>query len=256
MDKFISHNLSIFLKGRLLVYGVVVVNEETDLAKRYKKTCLIMKVDFEKAYDLFSLNYLYYMLMRFVLNEKWRSWMRSCLFFWKSSGFGQWAPIQDISIQRGLEKGDPLTSFIFLLVAEGLCGLVYRVVELGIYFGFRVRSFKFMVSHLLYTYDTLILVIPTIDIFLILRSSLGVLSSLQIFKSIFLKACSLGLMLTCFFGICGRFSPFQDLISPITWDPLVNLLTKRLYSKKHKYVSFSCEMVLLYQLTFFILILF
>lgn len=138
--------------------------------------------------------------------------------------------IQDIRIKRGLKKGDPLTSFIFLLVAEGLHGLIYRVMELGIYFGFRVRSFNLMVYYLLYTYDTLILVIPTIDFFLILRSSLGVLSSLQIFKSIFLRACSLGLMLTCFFFwnmwvilfILGfNISHLGKLV--FLWRPILNL---------------------------------
>ncbi|MCH82218.1 LINE-1 reverse transcriptase like, partial [Trifolium medium] len=42
---------SAFLKGRQLVDGVVVVNEVIDFAKRARKECLILKVDFEKAYD-------------------------------------------------------------------------------------------------------------------------------------------------------------------------------------------------------------
>lgn len=50
MGKLIFSNQYVFLKGMLLVDGVVAVNELVDLAKCSKKSCLIFKVDFEKAY--------------------------------------------------------------------------------------------------------------------------------------------------------------------------------------------------------------
>lgn len=54
MDKMISPNQLTFLKGRMLVYGVVVVNELIDLAKGTRKGYLISKVDFDKVYNLVS----------------------------------------------------------------------------------------------------------------------------------------------------------------------------------------------------------
>jgi hypothetical protein len=51
MDGLVASTQSAFLKGRHLVYGVVVINEVVDLAKRNGKSCMIFKVDFEKAYD-------------------------------------------------------------------------------------------------------------------------------------------------------------------------------------------------------------
>lgn len=36
---------------------------------------------------------------------------------------------QEISIQMGLKKGDPMDPFLFLLVVEGLSGLFSRVVD-------------------------------------------------------------------------------------------------------------------------------
>lgn len=58
MDKLISHNQRTFLKGEILVDGVMGVNEMVDLAKRTKRICLFLKVDFEEAYDLVSWNFL------------------------------------------------------------------------------------------------------------------------------------------------------------------------------------------------------
>jgi hypothetical protein len=65
MGKLISRNQSAFIKGRLLVDGVLTINEVVDYAKRAKKKCLILKVDFEKAYDSVNWKFLEYMLRRF-----------------------------------------------------------------------------------------------------------------------------------------------------------------------------------------------
>lgn len=73
MHKLISPNQSTFLKGRVLVVGVMVANELIDLAKRTKNACLIFKVDFEKAYDSVSWSFLIYMLIKFSFSDKCRS---------------------------------------------------------------------------------------------------------------------------------------------------------------------------------------
>lgn len=54
MEKLVSPNQSTFLIGRMLVDGVVVLNVAIGLAKKYRKPCLIFKVDFKKAYDSMS----------------------------------------------------------------------------------------------------------------------------------------------------------------------------------------------------------
>jgi hypothetical protein len=58
MGKLISKNQSAFNKGRILVDGVLTVNEVVDLAKRAKEKCIIFKVGFEKAYDSVNWSFL------------------------------------------------------------------------------------------------------------------------------------------------------------------------------------------------------
>jgi hypothetical protein len=41
------------------------------------------------------------------------------------------SPTEKINIKRDLKQGDPLAPFLFLLVAEGLGGLMKRAVELN-----------------------------------------------------------------------------------------------------------------------------
>lgn len=47
--------------------GVVVVNEIIDLARMFTKTCLILKVDFEKAYDSVSWSFLDFLTGRLCI---------------------------------------------------------------------------------------------------------------------------------------------------------------------------------------------
>lgn len=63
-----------------------------------------------------------------------------------------------------------------MLVAEGLSGLINREIELGILSGFRVRASYFMVSHLQYLSDTLILEDPSIENIWTIKVILRVLS--------------------------------------------------------------------------------
>lgn len=39
------------MEGRHLLHSVVIANEVLDKAKRCKKSCLVFKVDYKKAYD-------------------------------------------------------------------------------------------------------------------------------------------------------------------------------------------------------------
>lgn len=62
MDALISDNQLAFNKGRMLMDGVVAMNEIVDLVKKSKTKCLIFEVDFKKAYDSISWGLLDYML--------------------------------------------------------------------------------------------------------------------------------------------------------------------------------------------------
>lgn len=80
MEKLISPNQSAFIKGRMLVDGVVAVNELLDLANCSRKAYLIFKVNFEKAYYSVSGRFLDYIHIKFGFNDKWRCWIGACVF--------------------------------------------------------------------------------------------------------------------------------------------------------------------------------
>lgn len=114
MNSIISKSQSAFLKGRHLVDGVLVVNEVVDLAKKSKRQCLILKVDFEKAYDSVDWSFLEYMMKRVGMCDKWVRWMKACVFEGNMSILVNGCPTEEINVQRGLKQGDPLAPFLFL----------------------------------------------------------------------------------------------------------------------------------------------
>lgn len=112
----VSLNQSVLLKGRMLVDSVVVVNEVTGVVKIFKKECIIFKFDFEKAYDLVSWRFLDYMLIRLYFNDKWRPWIKACVFYGNLVVLVNGSPTPKIKIQIGLSHGDSLAHFLFPIV--------------------------------------------------------------------------------------------------------------------------------------------
>ena len=58
MPYLVDERQTTFIKGRHLLHGVLVANEVIEEARRSKKSCMVFKVDFEKAYDSVSLHFL------------------------------------------------------------------------------------------------------------------------------------------------------------------------------------------------------
>ncbi|GKV29208.1 hypothetical protein SLEP1_g38154 [Rubroshorea leprosula] len=124
MDGLIGEQQMAFLSGRQLSEGVVIANEVLDEAKRKKLKTFAFKVDFEKAYDKVSWNFLEFMMMSMGFHEQWRRWIMECLQSSSVSVLANGSATRQFQVQRGLRQGDPLSLFIFLIVAEGLNGLI------------------------------------------------------------------------------------------------------------------------------------
>jgi len=246
MNRIISLNQSAFLKGRNLVDGVLVINEIVDYAKKFNKECLILKVDFEKAYDSIDWSFLVYMMKRVGLCSKWIAWMKACVCGGSMSILVNGSPTEEINIHRGLKQGDLLASFLFLLVAEGFSGLMRNTVTLNFFEGFKMKEEGIVYSHLQYVDDTLCMRKATVENLWTLKALLRGFEMVSRLKVDFYKSCLMGINvnpdfmeMTCNFLNCSQGSfPFRYLGLPVggnpgrvaTWDPLLEQLTKRLYS--------------------------
>jgi hypothetical protein len=246
IGSLIPNTQKVFLKGRQLVEGVVVVNEVIDFAKKSGKDCLILKVDFEKVYDFVDWGFLEDMLLRFGFGDKWRAWMRACVCAGNLSVLVNGSPTEEIGIKRGLKQGDPLAPLLFLLVAEGLGLLMRRAVESHRFSPFLVGRDAVPVSILQYADDTLCIGEASIENLWSLKAMLRGFEMASGLKVNFSKSCIMGVnvsedflsMATNFLN-CRRGSiPFKYLGLPVganprnisTWEPMLNVIKGRLGS--------------------------
>lgn len=69
---------------------------------------------------------------------KWNWWIEALLFKSSMSILVNGSPSKDFEVFRGIRQGEPLSSFLFLLVAEGLATLMNKASILGEFRGFQV----------------------------------------------------------------------------------------------------------------------
>nr|KYP49583.1 LINE-1 reverse transcriptase isogeny [Cajanus cajan] len=155
LPSVIDEKQSAFLEGRNMLNSVLVVNEVIDEVKRMKKPIIFFKVDFEKAYDSVSWEYLIYMLQRLGFNHKWIGWIRECLNTAFLSVLVNGSPTDEFPMRRGLRQGDPLAPFLFTIVAEGLSGLMREAEKHNRFNSVKVGQNQVEVSLVQYADDTM-----------------------------------------------------------------------------------------------------
>ena len=79
MPDIIDKRQSAFIGGRHLLHSVLIANEAEEEVKRCQKPSMVFKVDYERAYDFVSWDFLSYMMRRLGFCPKWIHWIEGCL---------------------------------------------------------------------------------------------------------------------------------------------------------------------------------
>lgn len=116
------------------------MNEILDFAKRFKKKCLIVKVEFQRAFDCVFWRYLKYVMSRMGFGTKWFHWMDVMVFNSSLSVLVNGSHTDDFIVERGLRQGYPLSTFLFILAVEGLIGLFHNATSVNEFQGFQVSD--------------------------------------------------------------------------------------------------------------------
>ncbi|GJS12352.1 RNA-directed DNA polymerase, eukaryota [Tanacetum coccineum] len=143
---------STFVSNRQILDGPFILNELIQWCKARKKQTMILKVDFEKAYDSVRWDYLEEVLKKFGFGDKWRVWIKSCLSSSRGSILVNGSATKEFQFYKGLKQGDPLSPFLFLLIMESLYLSFQQVVNEGLFNGVSIGS-SLHVSYLFYADD-------------------------------------------------------------------------------------------------------
>nr|KYP62677.1 Transposon TX1 uncharacterized [Cajanus cajan] len=132
VGKVISESQSAFLKGRLILDSVLIANEILE------KQCLMLKVDFEKAYDSVNWEFILFVMEKMRFPILWRRWIAECLATARVSVLVNGSPSSEFGVGRGLRQGDPLAPFLYLIATEGLSSLMSKAVQECVFTGYMV----------------------------------------------------------------------------------------------------------------------
>jgi len=163
MPLIIDECQSAFICDRGLLDSVVMANEVLEEIKRKRKSGVCFKVDFEKAYDSVRWNFLFDMLQRLGFQEKWIVWVKGCLVSSSVSVLVNGSPTEEFKPSRGLRQGDPMAPFLFLVVAEGLAGLVRQALRMDALRGIKVGRNNVECCLLQFADDTLFMCEDSFD---------------------------------------------------------------------------------------------
>lgn len=144
-----------FVGGRQILDGVLIANEVIDFWKKDNSGGLILKIDFEKAYDNVNWNFLLDIMHKFGFGERWCLWIKECISTTSLSFFINGAPTAKIFPQKGLRQGDPISPFLFNIVVEVLNILMENATEEGYIRGIKVGREGVIISHLQFADDTI-----------------------------------------------------------------------------------------------------
>ncbi|XP_028094444.1 uncharacterized protein LOC114294507 [Camellia sinensis] len=156
----IKEDICLFIKEFYLNCKLSKANEVVDLWKHNSRGGLLLKLDFEKAFDSVNWNFLLHLLQMFGFGEKWVSWIAECISSSHISVLVNGSPTQEFSPHRGLRQGDPLSPFLFNLVVEGLNILMKKAKILNLIKRPDIGLVGLNLTHLQFADDTLIFCYP------------------------------------------------------------------------------------------------
>jgi len=148
MPVLVGENQIAFIAGRQILNGALIVNAVITWLRRTKKPGALLKIDVQKAYDIVNSFFLDSVLQQMAFGSVWRGWINSCLSIASISVLVNKTPTTPFPVKGGLQEGDPLSPFLFVLVVEVLSKVLYKASSNGIFRGLTVGQDDVHISHL------------------------------------------------------------------------------------------------------------
>lgn len=152
LDYIINNDQTGFIKGRTIVENVRIIYDVMKFTEEHTIPGMLLLIDFEKAFDSLSWNFLYKCLKFLNFGESMQQWIK---VFYKdiSSAVIQSGYISTFfSVNRGCRQGDPLSPYLFIICAEFLAAKIRKNKAIK---GITINNTEFLISQ--YADDTSII---------------------------------------------------------------------------------------------------
>jgi hypothetical protein len=131
LHKPIDEDQTGFVKSRCIADNFIYVVDLVQCCKIRKKKTIVLKLDFQKAFDTVSWDTLLKILKLRGFDQRWINWIRSLMVTAKTAILLNGVSRPWIQIKRGLRQGDPLSPLLFLIVVDVLQQVIKRFSREG-----------------------------------------------------------------------------------------------------------------------------
>jgi hypothetical protein len=145
-----------YVEGRHIMDSVILVHEIIHSLKTTRTPGMLIKLDLSKDFDKLSWKYMHSILLAFGFSTDWIDWimkLTSSTFF---SILVNGVPSRPFSPTRGICQGDPLSPFLFVIMAEGLGWYLSASISNGTLQGISIHGLQPTASHNQFVDDTLL----------------------------------------------------------------------------------------------------
>ena len=114
----INHDQTGYIKGRYIGENIRTVSDIITYLKNTGNEGIILLIDFEKAFDTVSWDFIFKALARFGLGEDFIKWVKVLYNNVQSSIYNNGHLTKFFALERGVRQGCPLSVYLFLLIVE------------------------------------------------------------------------------------------------------------------------------------------
>lgn len=158
LPSLIAEEQSAFVGGRQIQDNILIVHEvlhKLRTQERKSKFQAVLKLDMQKAYDRIEWDFLQASSTKMRFCDQWVKWVMQCVSTVSFSINFNGESLPFFKPTKGLRQGDPLSPYLFILVAIVLSILMKQAIMNGTLRGIKLNSCCPILSHLLFADDSI-----------------------------------------------------------------------------------------------------
>jgi hypothetical protein len=155
-QRLVAKEQSAFIRGMYILESVVIAHEIVHSIHKSKDPGVILKLDYEKAYDRVNIDFLLDILETRGFGSRWIGWIRSVVVGGSMSVLVNGEESNTFKTGKGLRQGDPLSPLLFNLVTDVLTKMLAKATGKKLVEGLLGQFREGGILSLQYADDTLI----------------------------------------------------------------------------------------------------